>query len=126
MNTSRLLAPVHDLFNHPRLRSVLLRLRLPLGLVAGVLLVLSIAPEWFWPGLVVSAAGALFQLWCFSCIHTQHELAVNGPYMFVRNPMYLARFLLILGIVLMTGSLWLTAAYVVADRKFKLRFPWVR
>lgn len=103
---------IDDVFNNFTLRKTLLALRLPivLGLVAALLL--SIDPHWFWPGLVVSLAGMVLQLWVFGCIRTREVLAVNGPYMFVRNPMYIARFLLILGLVLMTGIPWLLLVYV--------------
>jgi len=102
---------VHQAFNDPRLRRALLKLRLPLGLAAAAWLVASIRREWFWPGLAVSALGAALQWWCFSCIRTQKELAVNGPYKAVRNPMYLARFILVFGCLLMTGSIRVLAVF---------------
>jgi len=98
---------VNNVFNNYRLRKTLLALRLPIAVALAVALVLNIDPEWFWPGLVVSLLGMLLQLWVFGCIKTREVLAVNGPYMFVRNPMYIARFLLIAGLVLMTGVPWL-------------------
>lgn len=103
---------IDDVFNNLTLRKTLLALRLPiaLALVAGLLL--TIDPHWFWPGLVVSLLGMVLQLWVFGCIKTREVLAVNGPYMFVRNPMYIARFLLVLGLVLMTGIPWLLLVYI--------------
>lgn len=103
---------INDVFNNFTLRKTLLALRLPiaLGLVAALLL--TIDPHWFWPGFTVSFVGMLLQLWVFGCIRTRKLLAVNGPYMFVRNPMYIARFLLILGLVLMVGSPWLLLVYL--------------
>ena len=98
---------VNDLFNNRRLRKLLLALRLPIALGLAALLLLHVDPRWFWPGLAVSATGMLLQLWVFGCIRTREVLAVNGPYMFVRNPMYIARFLLIAGLILMTGRAWL-------------------
>jgi protein-S-isoprenylcysteine O-methyltransferase Ste14 len=62
---------------------------------------------------VISAVGALLQLWCFSAISKQRELAVHGPYKFVRNPMYLARFILILGFVVVLGRPWLIPLYAI-------------
>lgn len=89
-------------FNHAGLRRFFVQTRKPLGLLALlVLLVFVRSPAWFWIGLAVSLAGAAVQWWCFACIMTSQELAVNGPYRFVRNPMYLARYVLILGFVLM-------------------------
>ncbi len=106
-----LLAPIHALFNQPRARKLFLKLRLPLGLAAAAGIAWLIRREHFGPGLAVSFVGALWQWWCFSCIMTSQKLAVRGPYMMVRNPMYLARYLLVLGIVLMTGNPWIVAGY---------------
>lgn len=106
--------PVNRLFNHDRVRRVLVKLRLPLAIVLLGLLLTQLRQEYFWWGLGVSFVGALLQWWCFSCIHTSKELAVNGPYMFVRNPMYLSRFFWILGGFVMTGNLWLIALYCLA------------
>ena len=59
---------VHRLFNNPVLRSLLLKLRVPLGLLACVLLIRHINPQWFLPGVLVSGSGALLQLWCFGSL----------------------------------------------------------
>lgn len=101
------MSSIDDIFNNPTLRRILLGLRLPIALALAVVLVLNIDRGWFWPGLAVSVLGMLLQLWVFGCIKTREVLAVNGPYMFVRNPMYIARFLLIAGLILMTGWPWL-------------------
>lgn len=106
------MASFNDAFNNLTLRKTLLSYRLPIALVLVVALLLNIDPHWYWPGVVVSMVGMLLQLWVFGCIRTRETLAVNGPYMFVRNPMYIARFLLILGFVLMTGIPWLLLVYV--------------
>lgn len=98
---------INDVFNNHTLRKTLLSLRLPIALGLAAALILNIRPDWFWPGLLVSLAGMVLQLWVFGCIKTREVLAVNGPYMFVRNPMYIARFLLIAGLVIMTGLPWL-------------------
>jgi len=103
---------INDVFNNVTLRKTLLALRMPVALVLLAVLLLTVDPHWYWPGLVVSLVGMLLQLWVFGCIRTREVLAVNGPYMFVRNPMYIARFLLIFGLVLMTGIPWLLLVYV--------------
>lgn len=98
---------IDDIFNNRALRKSLLRMRLPIALLLALVLVLNVDPAWFWTGFTVSAIGMLLQLWVFGCIRTREVLAVNGPYMFVRNPMYIARFMLVAGLVLMTGHAWL-------------------
>ncbi|MGA8258639.1 MAG: isoprenylcysteine carboxylmethyltransferase family protein [Arenicellales bacterium] len=103
------MSSINDVFNNRKLRKTLLALRLPIALALAVVLVANLDRAWFWPGLAVSALGMLLQLWVFGCIKTREVLAVNGPYMFVRNPMYIARFLLVAGLILMTGYPWLLA-----------------
>ncbi|MBS1270131.1 MAG: hypothetical protein MAG794_01085 [Gammaproteobacteria bacterium] len=103
---------INDVFNDRTLRKTLLALRLPIALGLAAALIVNIDPAWFWPGLIVSVMGMLLQLWVFGCIKTREVLAVNGPYMFVRNPMYIARFLLIAGLILMTGYLWFLLVFV--------------
>lgn len=102
---------INDVFNNYTLRKTLLGLRVPIALALAVALVLNIDPNWFWAGLVVSLVGMVLQLWVFGCIKTREVLAVNGPYMFVRNPMYIARFLLVAGLILMTGLPWLLLVF---------------
>jgi len=100
------------------------RERLPaLRLAAAVLLIsfllLNVSTHWFWPGLAISAFGLLLQLWVFGSARGSERLSINGPYMFVRNPLCLARFFLVLGLVLMTGIPWLIPVFVI------LYVPWV-
>jgi len=102
--------PIHGLFNNKSLRKIFIVLRVPLGVLCIVLLLTQVEPGWFVPGLLVSVAGQLLQLWCMSTIKTQKKLTVTGPYMFVRNPMYLGRFLLVFGVVMMTANFLLLAA----------------
>lgn len=109
----KLLSSIHSLFNNPSVRAILTRARLPLGLVACVVLLTQVEREWFLPGLIVSSIGAVGQLWCFGCLEKRKVLAVEGPYCLSRNPMYLARYLLILGAVLLTGELWLALLFSV-------------
>jgi protein-S-isoprenylcysteine O-methyltransferase Ste14 len=105
---------VNAVYNDEKIRKKLLKLRLPLALVGFVLLLPLLKARFFFPGLIVSVVGALIQMWCFATIHTKRKLTTTGPYMFVRNPMYIGRFFIILGIILMTGSVTLMAVYVVA------------
>jgi len=55
----------------------------------------------------------VLQLWCFGSLHKQRTLATNGPYKVVRNPMYLARFLLLAGCLMFLGNWLLLAAFAV-------------
>ena len=104
---------IHHMFNDQRARKLFLKLRLPTGILAFALLVTQLEPTWFFPGLTVSVLGQMLQMWCMSTIKTQKKLTLTGPYMFVRNPMYIGRFFLVFGILMMTGKLWLLALLAV-------------
>ena len=106
---------IHDIFNNKKTRKTFLKLRVPIGILLFILMLTQLKSAWFLPGLLISILGQLLQIWCMSTIKTQKKLTVTGPYMFVRNPMYLGRFFLIFGIMMMTGNPWLlillTAVY---------------
>jgi protein-S-isoprenylcysteine O-methyltransferase Ste14 len=104
---------LHRLFNHSGLRKFLLKARVPLGLIGAVVLAFNVKPEWFWIGLAVSATGELLQLWCFGALHKKQTLATNGPYKVVRNPMYLARYLLVLGCLMFLGVWWVLVVFSI-------------
>ena len=104
---------INELFNDRKLRKILLKLRLPIGIVLFILFLPHIRQAWFFPGLIVSILGELLQVWCFSTIKTHKEVTAIGPYMFVRNPMYIGRFFLIFGILLMAGNGWLLGIYTI-------------
>lgn len=104
---------INDFFNSKKVRKVFLKLRYPLFLVLLVLLLTQLEPQWFIPGLIVSILGELLQVWCFSTIKTQKQLTRVGPYMFIRNPMYISRFLLIFGILMMTGNIWILIGFTI-------------
>jgi protein-S-isoprenylcysteine O-methyltransferase Ste14 len=105
--TENVSSRIHDFFNNKKIRKILVQLRTPIGILIFILLLTQLNPKWFFPGLLVSVIGQLLQIWCMSTIKTKKKLTVTGPYMFVRNPMYLGRFFLIFGILMMTGNPWL-------------------
>ncbi|MBP7146624.1 MAG: isoprenylcysteine carboxylmethyltransferase family protein [Acidobacteria bacterium] len=108
-----MLERVHGLFNHPGARRFLLRLRVVLFLATGVAALWFADRAWLWPGFAVSMFGQLVQLWCFATLDKNASLATNGLYAFVRNPMYLGRFFLILGMLMLLGSILVIVAYTL-------------
>ncbi len=102
-----IIAKIYDLFNNPELRGKLLTYRWPLTITILIILSLLMKPQYFWLGLLISLAGEALQVWCFAALHKKKELANTGPYAAVRNPMYIGRYFLILGIVAITGNLFL-------------------
>jgi protein-S-isoprenylcysteine O-methyltransferase Ste14 len=79
-----------------------------------VLLALFARREWLLAGFVVSMFGELIQIWCFAALDKNSTLTVRGPYTMVRNPMYLGRFFIPLGFLMLLGQWWLLLAYAVA------------
>ena len=104
---------VHGFFNHPALRRTLVRARVPLFIALGLALLWYAQRDWFLPALAVSLVGEAIQLWCFASLQKNQVLAANGPYAVVRNPMYLGRYFLLLGMLLLTGNVWLLAGFSI-------------
>jgi len=104
---------IHEIFNSKRLRYVLLKLRYPIFLIAIIILILNIKPAWFLVGFIVALFGELIQLWCFASLDKNRMLAVKGPYMLMRNPMYIGRFFLLFGVLLLAGNGWIIFIFIV-------------
>ena len=102
---------VHRLFNDPKLRRALLKLRVPLGLLAVAGIVWFADPRWLLPGFLVSMFGEAIQLWCFASLDKGRTLASQGPYAFTRNPMYLGRYFIVLGALMLLGRWWLLVLF---------------
>jgi len=104
---------VHRLFNNPTLRKVLVKSRVLLGVAAVAGIVWAMDPNWLLPGFLVSMFGEAIQLWCFASLDKGRTLASNGPYAMVRNPMYLGRYFILLGGVMLLGNWWVNVAFTV-------------
>lgn len=104
---------VRSVFHHPGLRRWLVRLRVPLGIVALLLFARFARPDWLWAGMAVSLIGEFIQVWCFASLDKASTLAIRGPYSMVRNPMYLGRYFIVLGFVMLLGNWWVIAAFTV-------------
>jgi len=106
--------PTSDgLFQHPGLRSFLVKMRLPLFILLLVLVAPFAKREWLLAGFVVSMIGEFIQLWCFASLDKNMTLTIRGPYAMVRNPMYLGRFFIPFGFLMLLGQWWLLLAYTV-------------
>ncbi len=104
---------IHRLFNNPTLRKALVRSRVLLGLLAVAAIIWKLDPRWLLPGFLVSMFGELVQLWCFASLDKSRTLASNGPYALVRNPMYLGRYFILLGGLMLLGRWWVLVLFTV-------------
>lgn len=109
-----MLDAIHALFNHPVARKIFLKLRYVLVLAVLVLLARYAEVSWLLPAFVVSLFGQAIQLWSFASLIKNEQLTARGPYVLVRNPMYLGRFFLILGVLLLFANAYIILAYVIA------------
>lgn len=97
-----------------RVRRKITWYRVPLMAVAAVaVLGFVYNPQAFFYGAPIALLGELMQVWAASHLHKDRHLTISGPYSYVRNPMYIGRFLLGLGFFTMTWNLYLVAGYVV-------------
>ncbi len=103
-------------------------------LVYGAAFVVGTVLQWGFPrsilpadvaapgGLAALAWGAILAIWSRRALESAHTavhpsrpatvLVVTGPFRFSRNPMYLARTLLYVGLALLANALWVLAALV--------------
>jgi protein-S-isoprenylcysteine O-methyltransferase Ste14 len=104
---------IRSVFRQPALRRFVVALRVPLTLLAVAAALPLVKREWLVAGFAVSMAGEAIQLWCFAALDKNADLTIRGPYTMVRNPMYLGRFFIIGGFLLLLGSVLLLVAYTV-------------
>ena len=60
----------------------------------------------FWPGVLVALAGIAVRLWASGHIKKDKALATDGPYGYVRHPLYVGNILLGIGFSLASGLWW--------------------
>lgn len=101
------------LFHHLGLRKLLVKLRVPIGIIAMLLLTQYAHSDWLLAGFLVSMFGLFIQIWCFASLDKNATLTARGPYTMVRNPMYLGRFFIMLGFLMLLGNWWLMAAFSI-------------
>jgi protein-S-isoprenylcysteine O-methyltransferase Ste14 len=88
------------------------RLRFALAFPAVALIILFTDHAPMWPGVAVALAGEALQIWASAHLRKNVELVMSGPYAWVRNPMYLGRFFVGLGLALLTWRWFLIVPYI--------------
>lgn len=67
---------------------------------------LQLADPWVTAGSITLLLGLLLRSWAAGMLVKKKRLASDGPYAFVRHPLYLGSILLMLGFALLTGIWW--------------------
>jgi hypothetical protein len=104
---------INSAFNKKGIRAFFTRLRYPLFLAIIIIIILRIKPNLFFPATCISLFGELLQLWCFSSLDKNKNLTNRGPYAFTRNPMYIGRFFVLFGFLLLIGDIWVIVIYSI-------------
>jgi hypothetical protein len=78
-----------------------------------IFLIPQIRPSLLLPGFLMSLFGELIQLWSLASLEKNRTLAAKGPYMLTRNPMYIGRFFLILGGIILIGNIWVILGFII-------------
>lgn len=107
------LRSIHDAFNNKKARKILVRIRIPMAIVFIIAIILNMKKEFFFYAMTLSFFGEFIQVWCFSSLDKQKTIAAKGLYAVTRNPMYLGRYFLILGGIVLTGNVILILVYTV-------------
>lgn len=71
------------------------------------------APWAFWVGTGLIVLGSLVRLWASGHVKKDKVLATNGPYAFVRHPLYVGNHTIALGFCLASGLWWSLPAWIV-------------
>jgi protein-S-isoprenylcysteine O-methyltransferase Ste14 len=108
-----MLTSIRSFFNNPGVRRTYVRLRVPLAVIAIAAVFPFLRRDWLLAGFVVSMFGEFIQLWSFASLDKNSDLAIRGPYAMVRNPMYLGRYFILLGFLMLLGVWWILVVYTV-------------
>jgi len=90
------------------------RWRVPVGWLLGLLALWLAKPTggYLLAGIIIAAMGEVLRLWASGHLRKDRRLAMEGPYAWTRNPLYLGSLLVGLGFTLATGRLFLLLVLV--------------
>ena len=87
-------------------RTLLARLRVPLGFLVALLFIVFSSPSWLTIaiGFPLALCGVAIRAWASGHLRKNLELATSGPYAFTRNPLYFGSFIMLAGCVIAGGN----------------------
>jgi protein-S-isoprenylcysteine O-methyltransferase Ste14 len=86
--------------------------------IAFLILLTVLGKPWLFPhelivlGLVLAALGIVIRLWASGHVKKNKVLATDGPYAYVRHPLYVGNHLLMVGFCLASGLWWSFLVYL--------------
>lgn len=99
-----------------RYADIVQRVRVPAGFVLLIAFAWLSRPSAFSmeAGLPIALAGLLLRAWAAGHLAKNQDLAVSGPFAYVRNPLYLGTLLTAAGLVVAAREIWLVPLFVAA------------
>ena len=75
-------------------------------------------PALYWPGVLLTVPGIVVRLWASGHVKKNKQLAVTGPYAFVRHPLYVGNHLIMFGFCAASGLWWSFVAAIALSLFF--------
>jgi protein-S-isoprenylcysteine O-methyltransferase Ste14 len=82
-------------------------------LIVGLIWLAKPVPVFFAAGLALVGAGEAVRIWAAGHLYKNERVTTSGPYAYVKNPLYLGTFLIIVGFCLMASNYVLMAVGLV-------------
>jgi protein-S-isoprenylcysteine O-methyltransferase Ste14 len=99
-------------FNDKGIRTFLANFRYPICVALLILTLPYVKRTSMVTAFLVSLFGELIQVWSFASLDKNNSLSVKGLYVLTRNPMYIGRFFLLLGGVLLIGKVLIIPVFL--------------
>ena len=105
---------INNLFNRKELRVLFEKLKYPIALLIFTLIIPNFNESMLLEAFIVSMVGEIIQIWSFGSLKKNEILACKGPYRIVRNPMYIGRFFVLLGIVILLDNIFMFILFMIS------------
>jgi len=79
--------------------------------VVGIAIIAESTTKGFWLGIPVIVLGEAIRIWSHGYLRKTRRLATDGPYAFVRNPLYVGNYLIGLGFFMIIWNPWMVVLY---------------
>lgn len=96
-----------------RVQTLASRLRWVLVVPAVAVIFIFADRQPMWPGVALAVLGEAIQLWASAHLRKNVDVVMSGPYGLARNPMYVGRFFVGLGLAVLTWRWFFVLPYAV-------------